>query len=80
MQTRFERLQAWVGAALCWVCSLVFGFSYYILYHIFFAGGDQSCSIFFGDFCILHKAGFVALLGDKRTKSPIDVPESLYLC
>ena len=28
---------------------------------------------FFGDFCILHKAGFVALLVDKQTKRPVDV-------
>ena len=33
-----------------------------------------------GDFCILYKAGFVALLVDKQTKSLVDVPESLYLC
>ena len=76
MQTRFERLQAWVGAALCWVCSLVFGFLYYTLYHILYLfvlqGGAKMCWGTFGMlqiFCILHKAGFVALLVDKQTKN-----------
>ena len=72
MQTRFERLEAWVGAALCWVCSLVFGFSYYTLYHIlyfvFFSEGDQSCSIFLEIFVFCTKPVLLLYWGTNRQK------------
>ena len=71
MQTRFERLQAWVGAALCWVCSLVFGFSYYTLYHIFFVflQGETNLDQFFLEiFVFCTKPVLLLYWGTNRQK------------
>ena len=70
MQTRFERLQAWVGAALCWVCSLVFGFSYYTLYHIFFVflQGETNLDQFFWRFLYSAQSRFCCFIGGQTDK------------